>query len=174
MVECPRPAEKPSKVDSGGMPDSVQEPEKEFSAAQQRISRDQPIEVGLGTQYRSLFVLSKKGKNKDGKGGEEQVVQGQVGSVKKRLDREARVKGVDQLVGENCNVLVEEILNKHRDPVVIPVTMDKESALQKFEFREGKVRSFTCCTSFVPDNTYSNMCFLDHRNVVFAISNSSS
>ena len=144
------------------MPNSEQEPEKELPAAQQRVARDQPVEVRLGTKPRCLLVLSKKGENKDGKGGEEKVVEGQVDSVEKCLDGEVGVEGVDQLVGEHGHVLVEEILNKHRDPVVIPVTMDQYHLLEEFELGESKISRSCRCPSLPSNDPDANMSLLDH------------
>ena len=55
-------------------------------------------------------VLLEEPEDKDGEGGEGDVVEGQVDAVVQRLGREAAEEGEEELGGEGGHVLVKEIL----------------------------------------------------------------
>ena len=65
---------------------------------------------------------------------------------------------------EAGDILVEEVVDQHGDPVIVPVTVDQDDLLKEFELREGKV----CCpdrrSALLAHDTQANMGLLQVRD----------
>ena len=65
-------------------------------------------------------------------------------------------------VPEAYRVLVEEVENHSREPVVVPVTVNEEQALQVLEPRNGKVRGHDGLHSLHAGNADTDVGSLDN------------
>ena len=65
---------------------------------------------------------------------------------------------------EAGDILVEEIMNQHGDPVIVPVTMDQDYLLKEFELSEGKVRCPDRRPALLAHDTQANVGFLQVRD----------
>ena len=72
------------------------------------------------------------------------------------------------------NLLIERVLSNESQSSIIPVAMNKKGALEKLEFGESKISSSISSIAFMPDDSDTNVSFLDHRNVISSIPNSCS
>ena len=122
-----------------------------------------------------FFVVNILVKNRpcyDWQSSESHVVKCDVKIVEKSLTTPSILKTKVKLRQSKYDVFVVEIKYHFWVSYIRPSAMNEQQLPQGFEFRQSKIRSLNCSHTFFPIQPNSYVSFLNHVNIISAISNS--
>ena len=114
-------------------------------------------------------VLFENCSHNQGKGCEDEVVKGDIHVIVDCLARVAAKESVKELGNGEKHVFVKKVQNHLTDSDVIPPSMHEQQPPQHPELRKRVVTRLHSALTLFTKQTNSNVCSLDHWNVVSAI-----
>jgi hypothetical protein len=160
------------KVENKRVVETVCYPAEERMHSEEHTLLTELVELRVSIEQTSRDVLIEDTKNKGRHNCEENVVETHRPGLKDDLSGETILEGVPELSHKKCRVLVVEVQDHLGDSLIRPGSVYKQELSKVAELCDRNVGRTCCLKTFNTRDTDADMCCLDHRDIVSAITNS--